>query len=395
MAVCAGYSYAALDPICLADRGQAAGSQVGNPSNTVADMMVRMGLEKNACRVVDERIDVMLVFSTAFIVQSADRNVVILAYRGTEPVNLLNWLTSTQFTAQGPARIRLSFEPVDIHAGYYRNVSATSYEVLRVLRCALAGRSVLECSDEPGGEPPQVMPGTEPALYITGHSLGGAMASIMGLRLMGDPAYSDIAQKIRAVYTFGQPMIGSGAVAAAYEQIEASRRAPVYRYVHRDDPVPHFPPNTAGEYEHFGREFSYHEKWEESLEPAKQMENIAQFIGAVSDFPLRQFSTWRRLAWLLPPLHDRYTIADHMPQCYIDTLTPDNQVNEFGDDYVRLARPDLMGRPSNGHAGDFQDIERFVANIARTATRAVAETPSLATNGVAYIRRGIDRIPLL
>jgi hypothetical protein len=395
MAVCSGYAYASLRPVDAHGKTDS-GAQAVGASSTVGDMMVRMGLEKNASQIVDERIDGMLVFSTAVIVQSADRKVVILAYRGTEPANPLNWLTDVQITAQEPAMIRLNFESVDVHAGFYRNVRATSYQVLRVLRCALAGNSILDCQDEPGEVPAEVKRGGEPALYITGHSMGGAMAAIMALQIMGDPAYSDIGEKLRAVYTFGQPMIGSSAIAAAYGDIPASRRAPVFRYVYRDDPVPHMPPQSTGDFAHFGREFRYHEKWEESPEAARPMSSIAPFVAALLALPLRQLLTWRRLVSLVHAGHERYSIADHLPQYYIDTLTPDNQVSEFGDDYVRLTRPAAPNGSLLEHAGEFPEIERFVGNVARAFTRAVTETPWFATkNGVALVRRGIDKIPYL
>ena len=37
------------------------------------------------------------------------------------------------------------------------------------------------------------------ALYLTGHSLGGAMALLFALRLCGDPALREISSKLRAV----------------------------------------------------------------------------------------------------------------------------------------------------------------------------------------------------
>jgi hypothetical protein len=42
-------------------------------------------------------------------------------------------------------------------------------------------------------------------LYIAGHSLGAAMAVLMAVMLVTDPAYAGIVEKLRAVYAFGQP----------------------------------------------------------------------------------------------------------------------------------------------------------------------------------------------
>ena len=60
---------------------------------TVSMMLARMGLQDNHCLQVDMSVDAMFIRSTAFLIQSSDGSVVILAYRGTEPTNLVNWLT--------------------------------------------------------------------------------------------------------------------------------------------------------------------------------------------------------------------------------------------------------------------------------------------------------------
>lgn len=41
------------------------------------------------------------------------------------------------------------------------------------------------------------------------------MAALMAIMLVTDPAYTQLAQKLQAVYTFGQPMIGSPQLARA------------------------------------------------------------------------------------------------------------------------------------------------------------------------------------
>lgn len=45
------------------------------------------------------------------------------------------------------------------------------------------------------------------ALYVTGHSLGRAMAVLFALSLIGDEELSSLAERLRAVYTFGQPLV--------------------------------------------------------------------------------------------------------------------------------------------------------------------------------------------
>ena len=79
-------------------------------------------------------------------------------------------------------------------------------------------RGVERALDEAGDRP----------LYLTGHSMGGALAVLTACRLakMGRPAV--------ATYTFGAPRIGDPAFCAGYD-------LPTYRVVNRLDLVPEVP----------------------------------------------------------------------------------------------------------------------------------------------------------
>ena len=70
------------------------------------------------------------------------------------------------------------------------------------LERALAGRSLLD--PERGVDHPLE------ALYVTGHSLGGAMATLFALALDADER-SALTATLRAIYTFGQPLTIAGA----------------------------------------------------------------------------------------------------------------------------------------------------------------------------------------
>lgn len=72
-------------------------------------------------------------------------------------------------------------------------------------------------------------------LYICGHSLGGAMATIAASRL-GD--------KVSALYTYGSPRSGNS-------QWTKSIQCPHYRHVNNNDIVPKVPPRFMG-YRHHG-----------------------------------------------------------------------------------------------------------------------------------------------
>jgi triacylglycerol lipase len=72
----------------------------------------------------------------------------------------------------------------------------------------------------------------ERPLWVTGHSLGGAIALLAAWRLQR----GFIA--VQEIVTFGAPMIGNDAAAKAFEQEFSGK---IYRYVDFEDVVPHLP----------------------------------------------------------------------------------------------------------------------------------------------------------
>lgn len=312
LATCAAYAYSTAD--------------------TVSMIMARMGLERNHCLLVGQYVDAMFINSTAFLVQSEDGRAVLLAYRGTEPTNFVTWLTDFDVY---PDKIKLelngSSEEFDVHAGFYRNVRATRYEIITALGRALEGRSVLD-DGRPTSTPLSnggQMAYPMEALYITGHSLGGAMAGIMSLMLKSEPAYARIADLMRGTYTLGQPMIGTPELAAAAAEHEYFSERTI-RYVYRRDVVPHLPPWGSGPFAHFGPEYGYDGQWRRRSTPTGQMLPLGGIALAAGDFVARQHRLLRALPF-------PYSLNDHMPRHYVSSLTPAGIPTEFGDYFAAKA----------------------------------------------------------
>lgn len=302
LGVCAGYTYSDIDTITL--------------------MMARMGLEKCRCRTISLYVDAMFIISTAYIIQSEDGKVVILVYRGTQPGNFINWLTDADLSFE---KVRFNFKgdnstAYDVHAGFYRNFRATQFAVGEVLDLALKGKAV---SDLPGGSEPKY---TMETLYITGHSLGAAMAALMAIAIQNEPQYDRFRNALLAgaVYTFGQPMIGSRELADKCTEDDFIRDR-LIRFIYQKDPVPHLPPlETSHHWKHFGREYQYVNKNRiRKVKPARQMYAL-QLAGAFVAFIVRLIPYLRRIPFT-------YQFNDHGPQHYITALTPDNSKTEFGD----------------------------------------------------------------
>lgn len=86
-------------------------------------------------------------------------------------------------------------------------------------------------------------------IYVTGFSLGGALATIAALDL------KEANSKIDQFYTFGQPRVGNEAFAIFfYESIQEH-----YRVVHYADIAVHVPPQVPVPYAHFAYEVWYDE----------------------------------------------------------------------------------------------------------------------------------------
>ncbi|HWF49200.1 MAG TPA: lipase family protein [Solirubrobacteraceae bacterium] len=301
LAVCCAYSY--------------------SDTETVAMIMARMGIEANHCLMVAEYVDVLFLTPTAFLLQSKDGRVVILCYRGTPPTSVITWLTDLEID---PVKAKLpgphGSEEYAVHAGFYRNVRSTRYVVEAALKRALKGQSV-----RTGGAR---MPAAMEAFYITGHSLGRASAAMLAAMLVTDPAFAPLAAKLKAVYTYGSPMIGSRDFAAACNE-NAFLHTNMLRYVYANDIVPQLPSKESGSFAHFGSEYQYrpagdHGTWHHNDHPRPQLRNLIEVITTPLSFLARQLSLTREVSF-------HASIADHLPQYYIDALKPEGVRSEFGD----------------------------------------------------------------
>ncbi|HUJ15448.1 MAG TPA: lipase family protein [Thermoanaerobaculia bacterium] len=252
LALSAGFAYADID--------------------TMSMMMSRAGFAGHDIVSISELVDAMYIDTTAYLMRSACGRVAILTYRGTSPGSLTDW--------RGDADIGSD----SIHAGFARNLSATRLGVIDAL------------NERPFD-----------ALYVTGHSLGGALAVLFALSI----ATNRLSDRLRSVYTFGQPMVCRPPLTDDARAMTAR----IFRHVMPRDVVPALPPADYGAFEHFGREYRFEGgAWQ------LQEKAIAQLV---------KFRQAPRM--LLRRDATRYTIAEHAPHVYIAALRPAGRVTEFGD----------------------------------------------------------------
>lgn len=302
LAVACNYAYASVAGFC-------------EEPDTLARMMARVGMPGNRTLMIADRVEAAFIISNGFVLQSEDGRVVLVVYRGTEPFNLANWLTDADIHSE-QVTIGVGDQNFTVHPGFYRNLRATRSPIIAALDRARRGRSILD-EDVAVDHPMQ-------ALYVTGHSLGGAMASLLGLLLLNDPAYAPLRPTLRNIYTYGAPMIGPDSLADAIADSGQDQR--FLRFVYRRDVVPFLPPWGLGRYRHFGAEFRPNrdeDGWERADAPRAQAPFVSIPI-ALSELLARSLPLVRQLPFL-------YSMSDHLPLKYVEWLAPEGVVSEYGD----------------------------------------------------------------
>lgn len=302
----------------------AAGWAYSADAEMVSNVLHRNGLLNNHCELIGVVNDALFVRANAYFIQSQGGRLGILCFRGTEPSNVINWMTDASVSPE-----TFTCDPEgsgQVHGGFYRNVMALWPSILQSLEKALQGQSVaprptgaevIPLSDKgrvSSGEP---MLQKLEALYITGHSLGGAMAALAAALLYkgaerDQELYARLRGVLRGVYTYGQPMVGD----AAFARLCESFTSRVFRHVYKNDIVPRMPPHITGRFKHFGQEYRWREEtqqWEYTPLDSRQVRSIvlSSAIG-VLDWLGQQLAMTRERKLVLP-----YSWEAHSPVHYM------------------------------------------------------------------------------
>ena len=136
----------------------------------------------------------------------------ILAFAGTDPIDLANWLTN----------FAVDKVPDGTTIGHEKAVSIVWPELKARLQRLPSGTRV----------------------FVTGHSLGGALAVLIARNIVNEQVAG-----VAAVYTFGMPRAGNPDFANKYNAVLGAR---TFRLVHGDDLVPTVAPSFLN-FRHVGR----------------------------------------------------------------------------------------------------------------------------------------------
>jgi len=154
--------------------------------------------------------------STRVFVAMRD-DVIWVSFEGTDPLVVANWVSDFD-VLPGPSGVT---------QGFAQALDAVWPDLSSLLARERGGRKV----------------------FVTGHSLGGALAVVAAQR-MADPAPGGAPD---AVFAFGMPRVGDADFADAYQRCGLTEKT--IRLVYGEDVVPTVPPIAAG-FRHVGRRWS-------------------------------------------------------------------------------------------------------------------------------------------
>jgi hypothetical protein len=259
---------------------------------SLAKKLASYGIQGGRVRRIAIRNDALFVQVTAYWIEICDGKVGILGFRGTDPVSSIQWLADFEAMQRAfpISRDAPSESAPLVHAGFYTNVEAIWDDLATWIEKSQAEH-----------------------LYITGHSLGAAMAVLAAAALAreGDSYLGKVfVPKLEGVYTFGQPMVGNQGFADFCQSKFGDR---LFRHVYRHDVVPHLPPVSDLEYVHIGderRSQSLDEPWTPGFHPSERAHVLAALLEV----------GFNAVEARVSPSHSLrgFSIDDHVPSKYLD-----------------------------------------------------------------------------
>jgi pimeloyl-ACP methyl ester carboxylesterase len=199
----------------------------------------------------------------AYVCENEDA--IVVAFRGSEnPASLdglKDWLltNANNFLVLPEGRIGTDFAAAGVGARFHRGFMQALDLIWEPLFAAVD--SLVQTKDRP--------------LWVTGHSLGGALALLSAWRLQRNFL------TVHAVHSFGAPMIGNAAAASAFETEFPGR---IFRFVDSLDLVPKLPMMSliANEYGHCPAEMLLEAK-SASADSAPAGQAISDVAGDVKE----------------------------------------------------------------------------------------------------------------
>jgi hypothetical protein len=148
---------------------------------------------------------------------------VVVAFRGTNGADLENWITNIKgVSSQYPG-----VTGAEVHTGFQQAYNDVKAQVNQAVKNLMAAHTTAK-------------------IFVTGHSLGGALAVFAAV----DIKKNLFASSSVTLYTYGQPRVGNDVFSDfIFSKLDGS----YVRVTHYDDTVAHVPPRITG-FKHAGNE---------------------------------------------------------------------------------------------------------------------------------------------
>ncbi|KAD4384133.1 hypothetical protein E3N88_24301 [Mikania micrantha] len=159
--------------------------------------------------------------------RDSTRNRLVVAFRGTEQAKWKDLLTDLMLVPAGlnPERIGGDFkEEVQVHSGFLGAYDSVRTRIISIIKAAINNKD---------DDADQV---SKWHVYVTGHSLGGALATLLALELSSSQLAKSGAFSV-TMYNFGSPRVGNKKFADVYNQ----KVKDSWRVVNHRDIIPSVP----------------------------------------------------------------------------------------------------------------------------------------------------------
>ena len=162
--------------------------------------------------------------TAAFVGYNNNTKEIITSFRGTEPTHIQDWLDDIEFwKADYPV---WNISGAKVHSGFYDSYMKHSTDVTSNLLVLMDAFPTYQ-------------------VFITGHSLGAAMAALLSMDLYYNKA-EEIFSRQNPIHsmTFGSPRVGNYEFYKAFEDVRNA--IAYYRVTHENDMIPHLPTQSMG-----------------------------------------------------------------------------------------------------------------------------------------------------
>ncbi|KAI8379384.1 Alpha/Beta hydrolase protein [Radiomyces spectabilis] len=175
---------------------------------------------------------------------------IVVAFKGTTPTNYEEFLVDATFQRMD-AR---SFLYGSVHEGFYEAVFPSTHYASEDTRDPYG--AILHAVNEKAREIQENLDTTSPVqVWITGHSLGAAMSSLLFARWLKCPEDLSSRCQLRDAYVIGTPAVGDNDFASmfsSYNNVPVTRSSVLWRVMNKQDIFCHLPPGyddrTIGQY---------------------------------------------------------------------------------------------------------------------------------------------------